>query len=89
MLRKLYVKVGGFRCGPAVEKKYFFSTAAFSKLKASNRLRFFSRTRYGSKDEVLYIGCYNQVVWDTENPSILDSVKSKMIGLGGQCSLPP
>ena len=60
----------------------FFSRATFSKISASNRPRFFCLTRYGSKDEILYIGCYNRVVWDTENLSILDLVKSQMVGLG-------
>ena len=67
--------------------KYFHGS--FLEAQGIESTQIFSGTRYGSKDEVLYIGCYNQVVWDTENPSILDLVKWKMIGLGGQCSLPP
>ena len=70
-------------------KKSIFFHGNFLQAQDTESIQIFFRTRYGSKDEVLYIGCYNRVVWDTENLSILDLVKSQMIGLGGQYSLPP
>ena len=69
-------------------KKSFCFHGNFLQAQWIESTQIFFRTRYGSEDEALYIGCYNRVVWDTGNPSILDLVKSQMIGLGVQCSLP-
>ena len=50
---------------------YQCSEPPYSEFKASNRSRFSARRKFYLKDHVSYFGCYNRVVRNTKNHSIL------------------